>query len=130
MSTALVVEAVVFEGRIKLIDEFAYRTLSARRAKQWGEGTPITIRIEPQDEAWQHGDVKHLFGHVYEPVCEYTGYSKTELHLMAKSLFMPEGKTSLTDLNREELREYTEHVERWLREECADAFVLYEYGAA
>jgi SpoVK/Ycf46/Vps4 family AAA+-type ATPase len=66
---------------------------------------------------------------VYGPVVDYTGYSKTELHLMAKALFMPEGKTSLTELNREELREYTEHVERWLREECADAYGLMEPGS-
>lgn len=126
---ALIVDAVVRQGDVHIVDQF-YRTRRQRAAKKWGEGTALKVRIEPEEEAWQHGDLKHLFGHIYQPVCEYTGYSKTELHLMAKSLFMPEGKTSLTELNRDELREYTEHVERWLLEECADAFALYEPKSA
>lgn len=112
--------AVYADGKVKVLqqEDFVKRIAAAK----WGQGTSLVVRVEPEDEAWRHSDVKHLFGHVYGPVVEYCGYTKLELHKMAKAQFMPEGKTSLTELNREEMKEYTSAVEQWLRTECGEAF--------
>lgn len=101
----------------------------ALKKAKWVDGQTLVIRVEPEDEAWRYTDLKHLFGHVYGPVVEYTGYSKEEFHLLMKSQFMPEGKTSLTQLNRDELKEYTMRVDQHLRESIPDAYVLMETRA-
>lgn len=95
-----------------------------RKAK-FGDGRALIVRVEPEEEAWRYSDLKHLFGHVYEPVVAYTGYTKEELHLQMKVQFMPDdGRTSITQLNREELKEFTQRVDLHLRESCPDAFLL------
>ena len=106
--------------KLRLVDPVVFNA-GMRRLKP-GNGETFVIRVEREAEAWRHSDVKHLFGHVYLPVVEYTGYTKTELHTIAKGLWMPDGKTSLTELDREEIQEYTRLVDRWLREECWQAF--------
>jgi len=127
MSTAVTVDAVVHQDGIQIVDEDLYRTRVKRAVKAWGSGTALKVRIEPEEEAVQYYQFKHLFGHVFEPVCDFTGYTKQELCLMAKAEgFMPEGKTSLTELSREEMDEFTKQAEKWLHEECPDAFALYE----
>ena len=129
--SALIVAAVVREGRIHICDDF-YRTRAAKSAKSWGDGVELQIRIEPVDEAVALNQYRHLFGHVFEPVADYTGHTKVELCLMAKAQFMPDdGRTSLTQLNHEEMAVFIQHCEEWLRVECPDAFILYErQGAA
>ena len=124
--SALVVSAVVRDGRIHITEDF-YRTRSAKAAKSWGDGVELHIRIEPKDEAVALNQYRHLFGHVFEPVCDYTGYPKQELCLMAKAQFLPDdGRTSLTQLDHEEMAVFIQHCEEWLRTECPDAFELME----
>lgn len=119
---AITAHAVWFEGKVKVNqpEDFVDRL----RAAKWGQGRALVVRVEPEDEAWRYSDLKHLFGHIYQPVVEYCGYTKTELHAMAKAQFMPDGKTSITELNRDELKEYMQSVEQWLRTECSDAYEL------
>ncbi len=126
MKGALVVDAVVRDGKIHICDEDFYRTRSARFAKHWGDGASLKIRIEPEDEAAQWSDWKYLFGYVFTPVSEDTGHTIDELCLMAKVKFMPDdGRTSLTQLNREELKEFTRATEEWLRTERPEAYEKY-----
>jgi hypothetical protein len=134
--SALVVSAVVREGDVHVTDEF-YRTRRQRAAKRWGDGTIITIRIEPEDEASKHHHYKHLFGHYLTPVSDYTGYTVTELKDEMKARFLPDGMTSLTDMNAEQFEEFNRSVEQCIREEipeaferCADAMALYDRRTA
>jgi hypothetical protein len=120
--SAVTGQAVWTGTKVEMRDPVVF-VAQIRRAK-FGTGQALTVRVEPEDEAWRYSDLKHLFGHVYQPVVDYSGYTKVELHEMAKALHMPEGKTSLTQLNREELKDYTAAVEQWLREECGDAYAL------
>ena len=127
--SALLVDATVQNGKIRIVDEPLFVTRSQKLAKQWGDGCCLKVRIEPEDEAAVHGDFKYLFGYVLGPVAEETGHTQQELLLMAKLQFLPDdGRTSLTQLNREELRAFTESTEQWLREECPDAFLLYDHA--
>jgi hypothetical protein len=71
-------------------------------------------------------EVRHYWGHVVDPFCQETGYHKHEAHTLLKAECMPEGKTSITELSREELRAYTEAAEQTAREWCPEAFLLYD----
>ena len=125
--SALVVSAVVRDGDVHVVDEF-YRTRRRRAAKRWGDGAVITVRIEPEDEAVRLDQYRHLFGHVFQPVVDTDcGHTKSELCLMAKAQFMPDdGRTSLTELNAEEMADFIRQCEVWLHTEFPDAFALYD----
>ena len=131
--SAIVVSAVVRDGRIHICDNF-YRTRVGKAAKSWGDGIELQIRIEPKDEAVRLDQYRHLFGHVFQPVVDTDcGHTKAELCLMAKAQFMPDdGRTSLTELNAEEMADFIRQCEVWLHTEFPDAFVLYDMrrGAA
>lgn len=129
-------DAVVSDGRIKIVDDFGYRVRAEHAAKRWGDGTALKIRIEPEDEAARHGHYKHLFGHYLKPVSDYTGYTVTELKEDMKARFLPDGMTSLTDMNAAQFEEFNRSVEQCIREEfpekawdaCAEAMALYDAG--
>jgi hypothetical protein len=125
--SALIVSAVVRDGRIHICDDF-YRTRSAKAAKKWGDGCALQIRIEPEAEAVRLDQYRHLFGHVFQPVVDTDcGYTKSELCLLAKAQFMPDdGRTSLTELNAEEMADFIRQCEVWLHTEFPDAFALYD----
>ena len=132
--SALLVDAVVRDGKVALVDEFGYRLRAKAAAAKWGEGCALKIRVEPEDEAWRHADAKHLYGHLYAPVSKRTGEPVADVHLRMKALYFPEdGRTSLTQLNRDEMKAFTESVEQDIREtdpdswaDCVAAMTLYE----
>src|SRR5688572_19146548 len=134
MSLAVKVAAVVSDGKLVIVDRDLYLTRIRRACVRWGDGREIVIRIEPEDEAWRHSDAKHLYGHLYGPVSARTGETVDEVHLRMKAQFMPDdGRTSLTELNREEFRSYIESVEQDIREtdpdswsDCVAAMALFE----
>ena len=136
--SAVTAAAVFTEGRVQLVDEFAYRACVKRAGKKWGEGAALIVRVEPEDEAWRYSDAKHLYGHLYTPVSQRTGEPVSEVHWRMKAAYFPEdGRTSLTQLNREEMKTYIESVEQDIREtdpdsweDCIAAMSLYEQKAA
>lgn len=121
MNTALLVDAVVRDGDIHVTDPL-YKTRRQRYARKVGEGVCLRIRIEPEDEAYTYGQIKHYYGHLISPVSEFTGETKADVHLRMKALYMPDGKTSLTELNREQMESYIESVSQHLREEIPEAW--------
>jgi len=134
---ALTIDAVVRDGDVHVCDAF-YATRRKKAAKLWGDGTSLRIRIEPEDEAWRHADAKHLYGHLYSPVSKRTGETVAEVHIRMKAQFMPDdGRTSITELNREEMKNFMESVEQDIREndpdsweDCVAAMALYERRTA
>lgn len=125
MSAPITVDAIFRGGKVDLLDPVRYQTLLERA--QFGVGEELIVRIESKAEAWRHGDVKHLFGHVYEPVVRYTGISKVELHLQAKALWMPDdGRTSITQLSREELRVFSDTADQAFREDVWEAYERFD----
>ena len=143
--SALVLSAVVreFQADGQLVLDVAVTSdhfVTARRkaAKRWGAGCALTIRMEPEEEAWRHSDAKHLYGHLYGPVSKRHGEPVAEVHLRMKAQFMPDdGRTSITQLNREEMKSFIESVEQDIREndpdsweDCCAAMSLYERRTA
>lgn len=132
--SAILVDATISNGKLQIVDVPLYLARIARAAKKWGDGAAIVIRIEPEEEAWRHSDAKHLYGHLYAPVSKRTGETVAEVHLRMKAQFMPDdGRTSITQLNREEIKAFIESVEQDIREtdpeswdDCCDAMELYE----
>ncbi len=122
--SAVTAAAVWDANKVRVLDEGGF-VESLRKAK-WGQGSALVVRVEPEEDAYTYAQLKHLYGHVYEPVVAYAGITKVELHAMAKVQHMPEGKTSVTQLSRDELKAFTEAVEQWLREEIGDAYALEE----
>ena len=133
---ALVVAGVVHNGDVH-VTEPHYKTRRQRYARHIGDGVMLTIRIEPVADAYTHGQMKHLYGHLYAPVSKRTGETVAEVHIRMKLQFMPDdGRTSLTQLNGEELKAYTESVEQDIREndpdsweDCCAAMALFERRA-
>lgn len=134
---ALLVDAVVREGDVHTCDpNFAVRR--QRAARDWGEGVALKIRIEPEEDAIRYSDLKHLYGHLYTPVSQHTGETVAEVHLRMKVLYLPEdGRTSITELNREELKQFMESVEQDIREhtpeawaDCCAAMALFDRRSA
>ncbi len=122
---------------VHVVDDF-YKARRLKAAKRWGVGTALKVRIEPEEAAAQHRHHKHLFGHYLKPVSDYTGYSVTELKGDMKALFLPDGMTSLTDMNAEQFDEFNRSVEQCIREEfpaeawdaCLNAMALYDRRTA
>ena len=135
--SALIVSGVVRDGDVHVTDAF-YRTRRLKAAKKWGDGTALTLRVEPEEDATTWAQFKHLYGHLYTPVSKRTGEPVAEVHLRMKAAFFPDdGRTSLTELSREEMKAYTESVEQDIREtdpdswdDCVAAMSLFEQRAA
>lgn len=116
----VVVDPVVFHAQL--------------RRMGFGEGEALVIRVEREEDAAKHGHYKHLFGHLLKPTSEFTGYTQTELKADMKARFLPDGMTSLTQMNAEQFREFNQTVEQCIREEypsecwdaCLNAMALYE----
>ena len=110
------------------------RHLTSIGSRKWGDGAALTIRIEPEEEAWRHADAKWLYGYIYTPATKRSGETVPDMHLRMKATYFPEdGRTSLTELNREEFRQFIEAVEQDVREnqpecweDCVAAMSLYE----
>jgi prophage tail gpP-like protein len=123
--SALVIDAVVRDSDIHVIDQ-CYVTKRKKFAAKCGDGTALKIRIEPEEDAVTYAQFKYLFGFVFRPVAEF-GHTEAELCLMAKAQFMPDdGRTSLTQLSREEMDAFTKQAEQWLRTSFPDAYLLYD----
>ena len=116
--------AVWRDGRLALLEADAYHRALA--ALKLGDGEEVVIRVSRPEDAYTYGQIKFYFGQVVTPFSEATGYHKHEAHLMLKAECMPEGKTSLTELSHDELRDYTLAAEQTAREWCPEAFLLYE----
>jgi hypothetical protein len=139
-SSALVVDAVVravpeHAGVFDIhVTDAHFEALRRRSAKRWGEGVMLTIRIEPKDEATKAWQFRHLYGHLFSPVSKETGETVADVAIRMKSQFMPDdGRTSLTELNEAELKNFTEAVEQDIRENdpkswdgCLAAMALYD----
>jgi hypothetical protein len=125
----VIVDAVVKDGAIKFLNKDGFAAASAKAAKAWGEGRSLKCRIEPEEEALAYSQLKHYWGHVVTPFYEYTGNEKHEAHWMLKAECMPEGKTSITELNHEEMAVFVAAAERTARRWCPEAFALYDQTA-
>ena len=121
---AVIVKAVARAGVLKLVDEGAY-TRGVRGMKP-GDGEVFVIRIEREAEAYSLQHLRFYWGQVVTPVSEYAGYSKEEFHRMLKAECLPEGKSSITELDRDEFKDYVMHADIKAREWCPDAFALME----
>lgn len=128
--SAVTASAVFTAGRVQLVDEFTYRACIKRAGKKWGEGAALVVRVEPEEDAQTHGQRKHYFGHVVTPLSEWNGDFLSDWHLLLKSMFMPDGKTSLTQLNYDEMREYIQQCEVYAHTTHPDAFALYDRRSA
>ena len=135
--SALLIDAVVRDGDVHVLDAF-YKTRRQQFAKRTGDGVLLKIRVEPADEAWKHAAAKHLYGHLYTPVSKRHGETVAEVHLRMKAQFMPDdGRTSITELNEDEMKAFTESVEQDIREndpdsweDCLAAMSLFERRSA
>lgn len=90
------------------------------RRMKFGEGEALTIRVEREADARTYAQLKYWHGYVLAPLVEYTGDHDWRLYL--KAMFLPDGKTSLTECDYEELRAFTEQSEAWARSECPMAY--------
>lgn len=135
--SALVFDAVVTQiagdgdGRPQFdvaVRDDLHQSRRRKAAKRWGVGRMLRIRIEPAEEAVRLDQYRHLFGHVFQPVVDTDcGHTKVELCAIAKAQFMPDdGRTSLTELNAEEMADFIRQCEVWLHTDYPDAFLFEE----
>lgn len=122
------VKAVASGGALKLLDEAEYKR-AVKRLKP-ADGEVFVIRVEREEDAYTYAALKHYWGYVVTPFAEDTGYHKHEAHKLLKAECMPDGKTSITELNRQEMKDYALAAEMKAREWAPDAFALLEKGRA
>ena len=119
--TKPVIASATWDGRkLVMADTDSYRR--DLKKLELGAGEQVTVRVERPEDARKYHQLKHLFGHIYKPVSDSSGYSSLELHALCKAQFMPDGKLSTVDLSYEEMDEFTKHAELWLRESMPEAF--------
>lgn len=118
--------ATFVDGRLKASTPFSKAVASMKL----GDGEEVVVRIARPEDAAQHRQFKHLFGHILTPVSEHTGYTVTELKAEAKARWLPDGLVSLTEMNAEQFAEFNRTAEMYYRAELPDAFIGYERGAA
>lgn len=123
-ATSVSVKATVTNGALKLWNEDDYKR--KLRQMKLGQGEIVVIRVEREAEAYDSATLRYYWGQVVTPFAEYTGYHKQEVHLLLKAECMPEGKTSVTQCNRQEFHDYVVAAEATAREWCPDAFELHE----
>lgn len=116
------------KSRLVLDDQMLFHA-QLRRLKP-GAGEQFVIRIEREEDAYTYGQLKHLYGHVYTPLSEWNGDFVADWHLLLKAAFMPEGKTSLTQLNKEELDAFIRQCEVYAHTAHPEAFALYDQISA
>lgn len=105
-----------------------------RRKFKPGAGESFVVLVMRPEDAIALSQYKHLYGHLYTPVAENTGETVADVHLRMKAAHFPDdGRTSLTELSRAEMKAYTEAVEQDIRENdaaswdhCCAAMALYE----
>ncbi len=83
------------------------------RQSGWYNEQALLMRVEPEAEAWRYSDIKHYWGHLVHPfTVANEGWTDGETHAYFKSLFVRDGKWSLTELDRDELRSFLNEVTR------------------
>jgi hypothetical protein len=118
MSTHVTAAAFWDGDKLQLADVVTYR--AGLRRMKLGQGEEVVIRVERPEDAYTYGQLKHYYGHLVGPVVEYTG--DTDWHRMLKAMFLHDGKTSLTQCDRDELDLYIKAVEQYLYERIPEAF--------
>lgn len=106
--------------RVGDLDRVALR--AGLRQMGLGDGEELIVRIERPDDAYTAGQVRAYWGFVIGPLHRWSGHARNELHAMFKAALLDEGKTSLTQLSREEMDTFLREAEVLAREECPDAF--------
>ena len=117
-------KAVVRDGKPVLLDAALF--WAQFRQMKLGEGEEVVYRLARPEDAYTYAQIKAYWGFIVAPFCDYTGYHKHEVHALLKTECMPDGKTSITELNHDELKAYTQAAEQTAREWCPDAFALHE----
>ena len=132
MSTAVTASAVWDEGKLRVLEPQAL--VRKLRACKWGQGAALVVRVEPEEDAHTYGQLQHYWGHVVTPLSEWNGDFKEDWHLRLKLDFMPtdpatgKQKTSLTQLTREEMKEYVLRCEVYAHHAHPEAFALVGHG--
>jgi len=124
------------EHRLHLADQ-AITNAAVRRKFKPGNGESFVLLIMRPEDAVAWAAYKHLYGHLYTPVAENTGETVADVHLRMKAAHYPDdGRSSLTELSRAEMKAYTEAVEQDIRENdasswehCCASMALYERRA-
>lgn len=127
MSNALLLDAVVKDGRIAFVDDNFYRTRSAEMVKRWGNGACLKVRIEPEEEAYTYAQLKHYYGAIVTPLSEWNGDSKVEWDDRLKAMFLSEEKKGeKSNCNRAELADFVKQCEVYAHTNHPEAFALYD----
>src|SRR5262245_17559488 len=94
--------------RLQLADPFVANE-SIRRKFKPGAGESFVVLVMRPEDSIALGQYKHLYGHLYAPVAARTGETVADVHLRMKASHFPDdGRSSLTQLSRAEMKAYTE----------------------
>jgi hypothetical protein len=118
----LLFEMVVSDGGFIIPGGQHYEERKRRAAKRWGEGTVLQARVEPKDEGISDGQRRYYFGRVVGPYVDYTG--DLDFHDNVKAALIQDGRTSITQLNHDEMAFFIAAAEYFAHTKCPDAFAL------
>lgn len=79
-------------------------------------GERFAIRIEREQDAKKHHQLKWYYGYVIKQCVERTGYTVPELDAMFRALFMPGDVETLSLMSYEQMRDFNLQSEQYAAE--------------
>lgn len=117
-------EMVVADGGFLIPSGQHYEERKRRAAKRWGDGCVIQARLEPKEEAISDGQRRYYFGRIVGPYVDYTG--DLDFHDNVKAALIQDGRTSITQLNHDEMAFFIEAAEYFAHSKMPEAYALHE----
>lgn len=114
------VPCVYRDGRVALVNQRGYQ--AQVRGAGWGNGEALVLRIEPEADAKKHHQLKWYYGTLLPAYQDYTG--DPDGHVMFKARYLPDGVTSLAQTTYEQMADFNQRVEAFLRAELPESLAL------
>lgn len=103
------------EGRFRLADQVTFNA-AVRRKLDPGDGETFIVRVEREDDAKKHHQLKWYFGYIVKQCCEKTGYTPVEMDTIFRALFLDPEVTTVSENTYEQQREFNLHCEQYAAE--------------
>lgn len=106
----------VERAKILVVKGNPYPPSALRRITRRLPNGVYVVEVFPASELRSVEQNRYYWGVVVEAFSQWSGYDKLEAHDVLKGMFLPEGKTSTSDLTEAEFAEYLERCIRFLSE--------------
>lgn len=101
--------AVYSDGKLTVLDLVTMR--AALRQMGLGDGEELVVRVERQQDAKRHHQLKWFHGYIVKQCIDFTGETAKERADDFKARFLPPDVPGLTEMSYEQMRDFNTHCE-------------------